>query len=167
MLRELGPAPVMAMGVIFSLLIGSLVLTVFTRSELRQVKESYNSLLEYLGDGESRDILQELASLIRGVERDGKETEKDIAQIYSMLENCIQKVAIIRYNAFHNVGSDQSFSAALLDGGDNGVVVSGIYGRDSSTTYAKPVKSGVSEYLLTEEEENAIGLARKQFSAKN
>lgn len=163
-LRELGPMPVMALGIVFSLLIGALVLLILTRSELRQIRENYNALLEYLGDGESRDILRELTSLIRDIESDNRETEKDIEQIFSVLESCIQKVSIIRYNAFHNVGSDQSFSIALLDREDDGVVVSGIYGRDSSTTYAKPIKAGVSEYMLTEEEENAIGLARKQYS---
>jgi len=47
------------------------------------------------------------------------------------------KVGVVRYNAFDDVGSDLSFSIALLDDNDNGVVISGIYSRESSTTYAK------------------------------
>ncbi|MCL2057560.1 MAG: DUF4446 family protein [Oscillospiraceae bacterium] len=158
-----GEAPLLVMGIMFSLLIGTLVLTVSTRADLNHVRNDYGALLDYLGDDESRDLLHDLASLIRGIERDNRETEKDIAQLYSTLGYCIQKVAVVRYNAFHNVGSDQSFSLALLDHEDNGVVISGIFGRDSSTTYAKPVKFGVSDYVLTEEEGNAIGLARKRY----
>ena len=76
----------------------------------------------------------------------------------------VKKVGIVRYNAFHNIGSDQSFSVALLDSEDNGVVMSGIFGRESSTTYAKPVKLGASDYVLTEEEMDAIGLAKRYFN---
>ena len=160
---KFGEAPFLALGIIISLLIGVLILTISTRAELSRIQNNYNALLYYLGDDESRDILHELTLLIRGIERDNRITERDIAQLYTLLEYCIQKVAVVRYNAFHNVGSDQSFSVALLDNEDNGVVISGIFGRDSSTTYAKPVKYGVSEYILTEEEESAIGLARKHY----
>jgi len=162
-LFENSQALFLILAVLFSLLIGALTLIFSTRAELRQVRDNYHSLLDYLGDDESRDLLHELATLIRGIERDNRVTEKDISQLYSQLEHCVQKVAIVRYNAFQNVGSDQSFSVALLDKEDSGVVISGIYGRDSSSTYAKPVKAGVSEYVLTEEEEDAIGLARKRY----
>jgi len=162
-LLEYSPALLLTMGVIFSLLIGALILTVSTRAELHHIRTNYNMLIDYLGDDKSRDLLHELASLIRGIEHDNRITEKDIAQLYSILEYCVQKVAVVRYNAFHNVGSDQSFSVALLDIGDNGVVISGIYGRDSSTTYAKPVRGGASDYVLTDEEEDAIALARKRY----
>ena len=158
-----GAAPFLIIGVMLSLLIGSFILIFSIRAELYRVKEHYGALLEFLGDDQSRDLLHELAGLIRGIERDNRMTEKDIARLYTMLGYCIQKVAVVRYNAFHNVGSDQSFSVALLDNDDNGVVISGIFGRDSSTAYAKPVKYGASDYVLTEEEEEAIGTARKHY----
>ena len=161
-LFELGAGPLMILAVIISLLIGLLVLIIMTRAELRQVRDNYGTLLDYFGEGESRDLLAELTALIRNIERDNRMTENDIAQLYAMLELCIQKVAIVRYNAFHNVGSDQSFSVALLDKRDNGVVISGIFGRDASTSYAKPVRSGASDYALTDEEERAIETARNQ-----
>ena len=158
-----GEGPLLVMAIMFSLSVGTLVLAVTTRTELNQVKNSYSALLDYLGDGESRDLLHDLAALIRDIERDNRTTEKNIDQLYAILGFCVQKVAVVRYNAFHNVGSDQSFSLALLDHDDNGVVISGIFGRESSTTYAKPVKFGTSDYVLTEEEEGAIGLARKRY----
>ena len=162
-LLELGPAPIMVLGVMISLMIGLLVLVISMRVEINRMNANYNTLLDYLGDGESRDLLQELASMIRRIEADNRMTEKDISRLYFLLEGCLQKIAVVRYNAFHNVGSDQSFSVALLDSEDSGVVISGIFGRDSSTTYAKPVKAGVSDYVLTEEEEDAIGIARQRY----
>jgi len=159
-LLKLGPAPLLAFAVMFALLTGAMILIVATRAEMREISDSYNTLLNYLGNDQSRDLLQELASLIRDIERDGKAAEREISHLYEMLAGCVQKVAIVRYNAFPNVGSDQSFSLALLNETDDGVVITGIFGRDSSTTYAKPVKSAVSDYTLTDEEVNVIRIAR-------
>ena len=74
---------------------------------------------------------------------------------------CVQKVVVVRYNAFDNVGSDLSFTIALLDSSDNGVVINGVYARDSSSTYAKPIVSGKSKYVLSAEEMQALDIAKK------
>ena len=72
------------------------------------------------------------------------------------LTNCIQKVGIVRYNAFKDTGSDLSFALALLDEKNNGVVLNGIYSREMSNIYAKPVENGKSTYTVSEEEAQAI-----------
>ncbi|MBC8016193.1 MAG: DUF4446 family protein [Sporomusaceae bacterium] len=71
-------------------------------------------------------------------------------------KKCIRRVGIIRFNAFEDMGSDLSFAIALLDDQNNGVVVSSIYSRNESHTYAKPIISGNSSYFLTEEEIQAL-----------
>lgn len=75
------------------------------------------------------------------------------------LKGCLQKTAVIRYKAFENVGSDLSFSIALLDNRDNGFILTGIYGRNDSTTYAKPIDQGLSRYDLSEEEKEVLSKA--------
>ncbi|NLZ49550.1 MAG: DUF4446 family protein, partial [Clostridiales bacterium] len=72
------------------------------------------------------------------------------------LKKCTQKVSILRYKAFDDVGSDLSFSIAMLDGDNNGIIITSIYGRHDSTTYAKPVDKGISRYDLSEEEERVL-----------
>jgi len=59
------------------------------------------------------------------------------------------------------VGSNLSFAIALLDGNDNGIVLNGIYSRESTTTYAKSIINGQSKYALSAEEIQAIDIARK------
>lgn len=71
----------------------------------------------------------------------------------------VSTAQVMRYNAFQEVGSDLSFSMALLDDEQNGVVLSSIYGRDESRTYAKPIEGGASRYTLTEEERQVIAQA--------
>ena len=71
----------------------------------------------------------------------------------------MKKIGIVRYNAFKDVGSDLSFTLAILDDYNNGVVLNGIYARDSSNIYAKPIEKGPSKYILSEEEKEAVNKA--------
>ena len=66
---------------------------------------------------------------------------------------------LIRYNPFSGVGSDQSFSIALLDGNNNGFVITSIYSREGNRVYGKSLKEGKSEYSLSDEEKKAISKA--------
>lgn len=72
------------------------------------------------------------------------------------VKSCIQKTSLVRYRAFDDVGSDLSFSIALLDENNNGIILTGIYGRHESNTYAKPIDKGISRYDLSEEEQQVL-----------
>jgi hypothetical protein len=72
----------------------------------------------------------------------------------------IQKVGIVRFNPFGDVGGNQSFSIALLDGKDDGVVITSLYLKDGNRVFAKPIKGGKSEFNLSKEEIEAINLAK-------
>ncbi|PIR71882.1 MAG: hypothetical protein COU42_03305 [Candidatus Nealsonbacteria bacterium CG10_big_fil_rev_8_21_14_0_10_36_24] len=88
-----------------------------------------------------------------------EELKKEVRKLSQESKFSVQKIGIIRYNPFSNVGSDQSFSIALLDSNNNGVVISSLFGRDGNRVYGKPIKNGKSEYSLSEEENKAIGIA--------
>ncbi len=76
------------------------------------------------------------------------------------LPQSFRRVGLHRYDAFTNVGGQQSFSLALLDEEANGVVISGLYSRQDMRVYAKPVLKGRSEITLTPEEQRAISTAK-------
>jgi len=92
--------------------------------------------------------------------------EREHADLKKALDSRITTAVIDRYNAFTGVGSDLSFSIALLDAHQDGVVLSNIYGREESRTYAKPVRNGTSSYALTEEEQRVIEQAKTQTGGK-
>ncbi|MFZ5816194.1 MAG: DUF4446 family protein [Bacillota bacterium] len=75
----------------------------------------------------------------------------------------VQRVGIVRFNAFPDTGSDLSFAIALLDAQDNGFVLSSLYGRSESRIYAKPIRGGVSTYTLSDEEKQALAIAKGQM----
>ena len=93
---------------------------------------------------------------VERVERQNTELKGIIDAIDANMMNCIQKIGIVRYNAFKDTGSDLSFALALLDENNNGVVLNGIYSREMSNIYAKPVEKGNSKYTISEEEKEAI-----------
>ncbi|WP_270167015.1 DUF4446 family protein [Paenibacillus sp. SYP-B4298] len=72
------------------------------------------------------------------------------------------KIGIHRYNAFTGQGSDLSFSLAIVNDSQDGVVLSGIHGREETYVYAKPLKQGESSYALSPEEKKAIQIAMEQ-----
>ena len=82
-------------------------------------------------------------------------------EVMQRQDACLQKIGIIRYNPFGDMGGNLSFSVAILDNGDNGIVITGIHSRTGSFTYAKPIVMGVSRYVLSDEEIKAIELAKE------
>lgn len=75
------------------------------------------------------------------------------------LRRSLQRLGLVRFNAFEGLGGEQSFAVALLDDEGGGVVLSSLQGRDESRLYAKPVEKWDSTYTLSVEEKEAIGRA--------
>ena len=72
------------------------------------------------------------------------------------IEGSVRRVALLRYDAFEDVGGRLSFSCAMLDEHGTGVVLTSINGRQETRVYAKPIAVGTSTYNLSAEEEEAI-----------
>ncbi len=71
-----------------------------------------------------------------------------------------QRIGLVRFNPFEDTGSNQSFALALLDADDDGVVISSLHARGGTRIYAKAVASGRPEATLSDEEAQALALAR-------
>ena len=146
------------------------VITIINIFMLTKTNKKYIKFMKQLGNGNNLDeMLKDYLRDVKEIKRDNSEIKAYYTKLDSDIASCIQKVGLVRYNAFRDVGSDLSFAIALLDGNVTGVVLTGIYGSDSSNIYAKPVKNGVSTYQLSEEEKYALEIAEqnKNFIAKN
>lgn len=104
--------------------------------------------------------LKEILSQFDGLEKNFKKLSEEIEKLKKENRFNIQKVGIIRFNPFKEIGGNQSFSIALLDGTDSGVVITSLYSREENRVYGKPIKAGLSEYLLSEEEKKAVNEAK-------
>lgn len=86
---------------------------------------------------------------------------EELISLKNQTDKCLQRFNIMRYNAFSDTGSDLSFSIAMLDTYNDGFIITGIYGRNESITYAKPIEKGVSKYPLSVEEEMVLNRSIK------
>lgn len=135
-----------------------------------RMNNEYINFMKKIGNGNNLDtMLKSYLDEVGEIKKDNAEIKAYYTKLDSDLNSCIQKIGLVRYNAFKDVGSDLSFAIALLDRNNNGVVFNGLYGSDSSNIYAKPIKNGKSNYQLSQEEEYAIEIAEqnKNFVAKH
>jgi hypothetical protein len=96
-----------------------------------------------------------------GLRSDLRTMREDLAAARADLSDALRHVAVVRYDAFGDMGGRLSFSAALLDDAGDGLVLTSINGRTETRTYAKGVKAGVSDHSLSPEEEQAISYATR------
>ena len=135
------------------LLVGFLTLII----KFSKLSKKYKNFMQKIGNGKNiEEDLENYMYKSERIEKQNLEILNNIKNIENDLAKCIKKIGMVRYNAFRDTGSNLSFALALLDENNNGVVLNGIYSREMSNIYAKPVENGVSPYTVTDEEKEAI-----------
>lgn len=124
---------------------------------------NYNRLTK----GVSEKTLSEiLASFLEQDKVTKKELERvlvEIAKVHKVSRGYLQKVGFIRFNPFADTGGDQSFALVLLDGVDNGIIVTSLFARTGVRWYIKTIKQGKGvEHELSKEEKEAVKLALRR-----
>lgn len=115
--------------------------------------------LDLFSGGGEKSLEEFVRSQIKKLERQEGEIKKifgEVSRLGEISQRSFQKVGVVRFNPFNEVGGDQSFCVALLDAQNNGFVISSLYGRQMNRVYAKPVEKGFSKYQLSEEEKGAL-----------
>jgi hypothetical protein len=104
-------------------------------------------------------VLARLRVLARRVRR-GASAARSVTEAAGPDPRALRHVAVVRYDAFGDMGGRLSFSAAVIDDHGDGLVFSSIHARGESRTYAKGVVGGTSDATLTPEEQQALAAAR-------
>ncbi|MFI3173674.1 MAG: DUF4446 family protein [Bacillota bacterium] len=156
--------------VVCGLIVVVFLLIIFTISLAMQLKKQRKRYDMFMGKG--RRPSTNLETKLENFFRETKEIDAKYGKLLDMVTDIdqtltqnIQKVGLVRYNPFTEMGGNLCFALALLDGKDNGVVINGIHSRTGSFTYAKSIEMGVSIYLLSDEEIQAVELAKKNAYA--
>jgi hypothetical protein len=112
-----------------------------------------------------KDLKTILEELLKNFDKEKENLEKLVKEVQKIrAENVynIQKVGLVRFNPFAETGGNQSFSLALLDGEDNGFVITSLHSREMTRIYAKPVKKQKADgYELSTEEKQALKSAKR------
>ncbi len=140
----------------------SLVLALYAVSKYNGLKQRYEFFMgsnRKRADQNLETMLKEYLNTVREVEKDVEEVRQDMVKLIANMDNCIQKVGIVRYNPYEEMGGNLCYAVALLDKNDNGVVLNGLYAKTGCFTYAKPIEAGTSTYVLSAEEIEALDRA--------
>lgn len=101
-----------------------------------------------------------LQARVRRLEAHRPAGEADVAALRQEIATALRHVAVVRYDAFGDMGGRLSFSTALVDDSGDGLIISSIHARGESRTYAKGLVAGRSDTTLTPEEQQALAAAR-------
>ena len=136
-----------------------LITTIILLVSVNKVEKKYRKMMRGMNNKNLEEVINSNLDNIDVALNNSKEALQRCEKIAEDLKLCVNKVAIMRYKAFEDVGSDLSFSIAILDSYNDGVIITGIYSRHDSTTYAKPIDKGISRYDLSEEELHVLNEA--------
>lgn len=139
----------------------NIILLLVNGGRIRKLNKKYRQLMRGIDNKNLEEILLEHINHVELAVEKVNETELLCRRLNNTVQNCVQRVSLVRFNAFQDMGSDLSFALALLNVHGDGVVLSCIAGRDESRVYCKGVEKGKSTYYLSEEEELAIKKAMK------
>ncbi|RLC31404.1 hypothetical protein DRH13_03080 [Candidatus Woesebacteria bacterium] len=121
----------------------------------------FNQLVKKTKKGDLKRVLEKVLATEVENKKTIKMLGKEIDRLQDEGQFHVQKVGIIRFNPFQETGGDHSFSIALLDGKDTGVVLTGLHTRERTRVYAKEIKKGKSVHELSSEEKKAFTKAKK------
>lgn len=154
--------PLTSITIVLAVLVGLLIGTVTVLAlRLRRLAADQHRAL----DGVGFDVISTLARSHRRLD------ELDVAigaarehseMVEQQVRGTISRVGVVRYDAYDDIGGQLSFSAALLDGHSDGIVLTSITGRTGGRTYLKPVTAGVGDLPLSEEEIAAVASAQER-----
>ena len=124
-----------------------------------RINKNIDRLLEKGKIKDFKDILFSQAEKNKELEAKIEDIFLNIKELQDLSKKAIQKIGVVRFNPFNNMGGNQSFVIALLDDKNNGFVISSLFIKEGNRVYAKAVKDGKSDHLLSDEEKEAINRA--------
>lgn len=143
--------------ILFLMNIILLICSIIANVRIKNIRKSSKEFMRKLGNGKDLgEDLNKYMGRVINLEKELSDTNVFSKHLDKRLNNCIQKVGIVRYNAYKDTSSDLSFAVALLNENNDGIVLNGIYSREMSNIYAKPIQNGKSSYTMTQEEQDAV-----------
>lgn len=124
-------------------------------------------MFNFLKKQKQPENLKEVVSKLQDINIKLEKFEKGLEVLKEKNKNTFQKMAILRFNPFNEMGGNQSFSLAILDENNNGIVITSLFAKEGNRVYGKPIKNGLSEYPLSEEEKKVIEKAQNENGSKS
>lgn len=154
-----------ALAIILALVIICFVLIAVNSSKI-------NTIMDYSDDGDIVGALKNYYVKIKDLSKTINDASD--AVLLSRLENCenethisIKKMGVVNFDAFDDVKGNMSFSLALLNNNNDGVIITSLYGHNSCNTYLREIIEGETSVKLLDEEKEALEKAKNKLKKAN
>ena len=134
--------------------------------QMKKLKKNYKIFMSGNSAKNLEDTLIKRLDQIDSLIEANEENEQHIQLLFGKMRRTYQKMGLIKYDAFHEMGGKLSFSLAMLDEKDNGFIINAMHTREGCYTYIKEIVDGNSIIVLSEEEQEALNRAMKFENAK-
>ena len=154
------PSDIFILG-LAALVIILIILMIVNGVRMAKLKKSYRAFMEGKDGHSLEDILLKRFQQMEDVLSSEEENKAKIQMVLDHLDHTYQKVGLVKYNAFNEMGGKLSFSLALLNRKNDGFILNAMHSREGGFTYLKEIIDGNSIIMLADEEKEALDMALK------
>ena len=155
-LETLGIDPGILIIALFVLIIVLFILLINANMKYTRLKSSYNSFMRGKDGRTLEDSIFERFEELDNLTASTLENRQAIRKINEEMRSNFQKVGILKYDAFHEMGGKLSFALTLLDGNNSGYIINSMHSREGCYNYIKEIVKGESYIELSEEEAESL-----------
>ena len=144
------------------LLVFIVVLFVIIILQMKKLNRLQKRLSKFMTGKDAKSLEKDIVGLYEDnkfLKINVDKNKKDIRTLYKNMEHAFQKIGLIKYDAFQQMGGKLSFSLALLNENNNGFILNSVHSTEGCYTYTKEIKSGECAISLGEEEQQALDMA--------
>ena len=145
--------------VLIIIIIALLIICIANICSISKLQKKYK---KFMSGKSAKSLENEITALFEDnkfLKSSIERNKKDIRTIYKNMESTFQKIGIIKYDAFNQMGGKLSFSLALLDENNNGFILNSVHSAEGCYSYTKEIKNGECKIDLGEEEKQALYMA--------
>ena len=150
---------VIGMAVVILILIILLIVLIVQTRKVNQLKKKME---KFMTGKNAKSLEKEITSLFEDnldLKKSTEENRKNIKTLFKNMESTYQKMGLVKYDAFNQMGGQLSFCLALLDEHNNGFIINSVHSTEGCYSYSKEIKLGESSISLGVEEAEALEIA--------
>ncbi len=139
-----------------------IILLIIMITQMVRLSKLAKKYKKFMGGKNAKSLEKDIVGLYEDnkfLKTSMEKNKKDIQTLYRKFEGAFQKVGIVKYDAFNQMGGQLSFSLALLDENDNGFILNSVHSTEGCYSYTKEIKGGLCEISLGDEEKQALDIA--------
>lgn len=162
LMEEIGLAGLDLSFVFIGLCVMLLILLVWLIIQTVQLAKLKKKYAKFMSGKNAKSLEKDIVGLFEDnkfIKLSTEKNERDIQKLYQKLEKAYQKIGIVKYDAFNQMGGQLSFSLALLDEKNDGFVLNSVHSSEGCYSYTKEIKNGECEISLGDEEKRALDIA--------